>query len=70
MNNRLAMDQRHLEHAHLQYAILVVCSWYHLNPITISEGKVDEDISEFAYLYHGAFLEKYASRLYMTCTYD
>ena len=63
------MDRRRLEHAHLQYAILVVCSWYHLNPITINEGKVDEDILEFAYLYHSAFSEKYASKLHILQLY-
>lgn len=68
--DRLAMDRRRLEKAHLQYAILVVRNWYSSEEaMTLTPGKIDEDITRFTVLYHSLFMQKYASKYQMFIIY-
>ena len=61
---RLAMDRRRLELAHLKYAILKVCSWYPeslcVKDIVFMPGNVDELVLEFSKKYYLLFSSKYA----------
>ena len=60
---RLGMDRRRLELAHLKYAILNVCSWYPslcVKDIVFVPGNVDERVLEFSKKYYLLFSSKYA----------
>ena len=71
-HNRIALDRRRLEMAHLQYALLQVCGWYpdqlHISKIAITPGDFDATITYVAEVYYSLFAEKYASK-YLDDTY-
>lgn len=63
---RLSMDRRRLEIAHLKYAVLNVCSWYSdlsINTLAITPGQVDDMIQRFTCQYYSCFSAKYASEI-------
>lgn len=65
-HNRIALDHRRLEMAHLQYALLQVCGWYpdqlHTSKIAIIPGDFDATIAYVGGVYYSLFAEKYASK--------
>ena len=69
--NRQSMDRRRLEMAHLQYAVITVCSWYPQNlqvcQVGITPSKVDDMIAEFTKSYYLCFSAKYASEFRKSC---
>ena len=60
------MDRRRLEVAHLQYAILTVCSWYPQNlqvcQVVVTPGRIDDMVADFTKSYYSCFSAKYASK--------
>lgn len=63
-SSRDAMDRRRLEMAHLEYAVLRVCSWYphhfDVSRLSFQPGSVDDTIDAICAGYHIAFSTKYA----------
>jgi hypothetical protein len=66
-SNRNAMDRRRLEMAHLEYAVLYVCSWYpddfQKSKLPFKPGSIDDTIDSVCCIYHTAFSSKYAGWL-------
>ena len=61
------MDRRRLEMAHLEYAVLRVCSWYpdhfQVSKLPFKPGSIDATIDAVCAVYHMAFSTKYAGWL-------
>ena len=63
--DRLAMDRRRLEMAHMKYALLNVCGWYpslSVSEMVIRPGQFDEMIVPFSDQYYSCFSAKYARK--------
>ena len=66
---RQKLDRRRLEAAHFQFAVLHVAIWYPQH-ITISElplhSALLDTLPKVVAVYHGAFMEKYASEFLLS----
>ena len=64
LTERQRVDRRRVEDAFFQYALLRAASWYShhfsLSTLPLHNDTLDT-LSKFTTVYHGAFMEKYAS---------
>lgn len=60
--DRIKLDRRRLEAAHLLYAILNVTEWYFglKDKFHFTRGNLDDAIDKITPLYHNAFSKEYA----------
>lgn len=61
---RHSLDRRRLEHAHFQYALLRVFSWYNFDlPKYPLHEATHETLLQVTGTYYGAFMKKYSGKL-------
>ena len=61
---RHSLDRRRLEHAHFQYALLRVFSWYNFDlPKYPLHEATHETLIQVTGTYYGAFMKKYSGKL-------
>ena len=59
---RYRLDQRRIEAAHMQYAVLNVTSWYNIDTSKLAlHDDMDTTLSTVVKDYHGRFMSHYSS---------
>lgn len=71
LTERQRVDRRRMEDAFFQYALLRATSWYPQFSVSALplHSYVESTLSKFTCAYHGAFMEKYASKYTSTLRY-
>jgi len=66
VQDRLKLDRRRLESAHLMYAAMNVAKWYpeSFSGIQFESGNIDKTTDELTPVYHFAFSKEYAGTLF------